>query len=667
MPTYELRGPDGARYQLTAPDEHAAMSAFSAFSGGAQPQKEKEPDIYQQAALADFERQRAAGVPVGESNYARRMLQGMTFNAADEIIAAGLTPIEMIRRGTFNPAEGYRYAKAREDLEMERARKTEGALGTMAEIAGGGFSGGGLASQGVTFVRSGAGLPARIMGGAADAGAMGAVQGGFEGNTLQERGANALSGATLGGVFGGGVPVAGAALAPVIGPGVSYARALINPRGVAESQIARGVQEAGRTGQQIADDVAQAAREGQTMFAVADAMGNPGQRMLSTVTRAPGRGRTEAVEFLDQRQAGQARRVANAVAEGFEAPQTAQQTQTALTARRAADAEVNYGAAQAQAGSVNVSPVLEAIDNSLQPGVARMVNPQTGIADNSIEGALRRARSYLADGRSQVSDFNAAFMAKREIDAMIETASPTVQRALIPVRNALDDQLAAASQPYAAARNQFRQQSQAIEAVDAGRNAAMRGRTEDTIPAFQAMRPDQQAAYRAGYADPLIAQAQGSAYGVNAARPLTSDAFRTEAQAMAPGNALMQRRLEREGRMFETRSHATGNSRTADNLADMEGMRVDPSIVTNLLSGNVGAAASNALSRSVSNLSGYTPAVREELSQILLRRAQTVGDLPQIIARVAQRKDALGRFARDVSRSLYGAGTNEVAQYNRTR
>jgi len=57
----------------------------------------------------------------------------------------------------------------------------------------------------------------------------------------------------------------------------------------------------------------------------------------------------------------------------------------------------------------------------------------------------------------------------------------------------------------------------------------MRGRAKDTIPAFQALQPDGQAAFRIGYVDPLIADAQKAAPGVNKARPLLNDAVQAEA------------------------------------------------------------------------------------------------------------------------------------------
>src|SRR5205814_3195613 len=99
-----------------------------------------------------------------------------------------------------------------------------------------------------------------------------------------------------------------------------------------------------------------------------------------------------------------------------------------------------------------------------------------------------------------------------------------------------------------------------------------RGRTEDTVPAYQALTPQGQGAFRAGYVDPLIANTQGAAFGVNKARPLLNDAFAAEADAMAPGNPLMQRRLGREQTMYTTRNQALGGSRTADNLPDADAL-----------------------------------------------------------------------------------------------
>ncbi|UVO26993.1 hypothetical protein [Bradyrhizobium arachidis] len=133
-----------------------------------------------------------------------------------------------------------------------------------------------------------------------------------------------------------------------------------------------------------------------------------------------------------------------------------------------------------------------------------------------------------------------------------------------------------ASQGFLQANRNFAQATRDIEAVQAGRQAATRGRSEDVIPAYQALRPEAPGAFRSGYVDPLIAQTQDAAFGVNKARPFSGDAFADEAAAMAPGNDLMQRRLGRKMRMFETRNTALGGSKTADNLADAEALGIGP-------------------------------------------------------------------------------------------
>jgi hypothetical protein len=682
MPTFEISVPGGGRFQVTAPDEKTAIAALQQQQPAQSPAAEPAPapDKYQQAAIEE----RAALKP-SDAGLTRRLVHGATMGADNTIMAAALTPLEMIKRGTLDPTEAYSYAKAREDLALDEARKNTGALGTAAEVLGGGVTGAGLASGGLTTARMlapEAGLLARTASSAADAAGFGAFSGAMEGNGLAERAANAGKGAMVGAAAGGIIPPAlalgGAAVAPV----VSNIRARANPQAYAEGQVARAIQEGGISPNQLSLDVIQAGNEGQGAYTLADALGNPGQRMLSTVARAPGAGRTAVVDALEGRQADQGRRVASALAEGFDAPRTAAQTETSLTAQRTADANTAYGAARQQAGSVNVTPAIEEIDRTLQPGVTGVMSRGSNLPDDSVEGVLRRVRNLLTtEGQvnhhgmpippEQVSRFDEAFRVKMEIDNLIDRASPTQQRVLIPVRNALDRQLEASSSSYAAARNQFRQQSQAIEAIEQGRAAALRGRSEDTIPAFQGMRPDQQAGFRVGYADPLIEQAQSAAVGANKARPLTSDAFRDEAAAIAPGNDMMQRRLGREMTMFETRNQALGGSRTADNLADAGAMGVEPQVVfgvvRNILSGNVGGAVRDVLAAGSNMLSGNTPEVRRHVAEILLQRAPNMNPqaLQNMVDQTIQRIQRVQQIARQIGRGGAGALAVETAGTNR--
>lgn len=613
------------------------------------------PDKYQQAAIDEATDLKARGVDTG-AGFTRRLAHGATLGADNTILAAATTPFEMFKRGV-GPIEGYNFAKAREDKIMEDARKNTGMLGSAAEVLGGGVAGAGLAAGGATaarFLAPEAGLLARSGASAADAAAIGGFSGLMEGNGLAERGENAAKGFALGGLLGGALPPAlalgGAAAAPI----VSNIRARINPTGFAQSQVARGVSESGMTPQQIASQVTQASNEGQGMFTVADAMGNAGQRLLSTTARAPGQARTDVVNFLDGRQAGQGRRISNALAEGFDSPMTAAQTEARLTAQRGANADAAYSAVRSDAERVNLVGPINNLDRVIGTQPGQTLTP----ANDSIEAVLTPFRQRLS--RVNPDDFEAVQRIRGDMSDAAQAAMQGGQgnRARL-IGNAvkeLDTAMEGASAGFKKANADFRQASRDIDAVQTGREAATRGRMEDTIPAFNALGQNGQRAFRAGYVDPLIGQAQGAAFGVNKARPLINDAFNAEAGVVAPGAPLMQRRIGREDTMFQTRNAAMGNSKTAENLADDAAMGVSPTLVGHLLSGNWTGALRSVIASGSNTLSGNTPAVRQAVADILMTRGGNVNaaQFQRMLDQTVQRIQQVQQMARSIGRGAAG-------------
>lgn len=438
----------------------------------------------------------------------------------------------------------------------------------------------------------------------------------------------------MGALVGG---AAGAVARPVMAAGGAALNSVGGMLGIgnnarARTAVAEALARSGKSADDVVDDLTRAAADGQDVYTVADSLGNPGQRMLSGIVRSPGDERAAVVEALQRRQAGQGRRLQMALEEGFGAPQTAAQTEAALTALRSADANVNYGAARQAAGAVDPTAAISKADDFL--GTAGSL-PRTGIADDSVEGTVRRARALLTDGDSVISDFDTAFRTKVELDSMIERANPTVQRQLIPIRNELDKALESASGPYQAARDTFRRQSQDIEAANIGRQAARAGRVEDNLSTFgQLARPEQQAAFRAGYVDPQIAAIQNTAGPMtNRARPLITDATQAEFPVFAqPGKApQLMDRIGREQTMFETASSALGGSKTADNLADMMDVQsFDPSMLGAFASGGIKGAAIQGLTRAVQGVAGRNTQTRDLIAKALMtsspQAAKTVLD-----------------------------------------
>lgn len=687
--TITVQGPNGITIDFPDGTDHATINGVMSQALGAK--ASAPPDKYQQAAIDEQAALKEKGIDEG-AGLTRRLAHGATLGADSTLLAAALSPVEAIRRGV-GLGEGYNYAKAREDQIMGDARKNTGGLGTAAEVLGGGIAGAGLANAGVTAARAlapEAGLLARSGAAAADAAGLGGFSGAMEGNGVSERFNNALKGAAIGGAVGGLTPGALALAGGAVSPIVSNIRARINPEGYAQSQVARAIHESGASPVELENRVQQAVLEGQGVFNVADAMGNAGQRMLSTVARAPGEGRTAVVNALEARQADQGRRVSNALAEGFQAPQTAAQARAGMTTARDAAADTEYSAVRGGAGQVDVVPAINAIDRTIGTGPGQALQA----TNDSIEGAMRPFRERLA--RVNPDDFEAVSRIRSDMADAAQNARQTGYgnraRLIGQAVRELDTAMEAASPGYRQANANFRQRSRDIEAIDTGRQAATRGRPEDTIPTFQAQSPAGQNAFRTGYVDPLIEQVQGSAVGVNKARPFTSDAFQAEAAAlnpappappratgiatingqdyhMVPGlrpaawprvipsrNELMQRRIGREQTMFETRAQALGGSKTADNLADQAAMGVDPHLVSQIVTGNWHGALRSALAAGHSALTGNTPQVRREVANILLRNGTnlTPGQLRDMVQNTVARIQFVQNIARNLGRGAAG-------------
>ncbi len=620
------------------------------------------------------ERAAQAGSPLagmtGGQSWARRIMQGATGGWADEMGAVLGTPVEMIARGTINPAEAYDWAKARQDAQLAQARQETGMLGTAAEVMGGVGSGVRLAQAGLTAMprAANAGLGARTLGAVADGAAYGAVTGAGEGSGVGGRLGGAAMGGATGAVIGGALPAVASGVNLITAPIRSNIMARVNPEQYAQNQVARSVVASGREPAVAAHNVGLAAREGQGVYTLADELGTEGRNLLASAANAPGPGREMATAALEARNYDAPRRLAATLQEASGTPQTAQQLTAAVTAARREAADIGYGAARGQAGTVNPSEAIRRANDFLDPAVGPVPGwrpPVSQIADDSVEAAVRRARGYLTDGRSVLNDFSAAQRAKVELDRMIETGSGTIQGHLAPIRNALDDALAAASPPYAAARDTFRRQSQVLEGIEAGQAAARRGRVEDTIPQFRGMDIGPQQGFRTGYFDDLIAGVQGRPQGplTNAARPLATPALNYELPQFAfPGTAApTMRSLNRENIMAQTNARVLGNSRTVENAANAEAVAVDPTLVANVLQGNFGAAARSALGRAGNALTGNTPAVREQLARILLSSGDEASNTGRMITRASDAIERQRHMLGIALRGILGGGSQVPA------
>lgn len=467
------------------------------------------------------------------------------------------------------------------------------------------------------------GLAARSAASAVDGATLGALSG--AGNAGEgERLAGALTGGATGAAVGGAVPglVAGAG---------ATARAMgLGPQaGVARDRVLALLQRSRMTPDDVAAQLQAARAAGIDDMAVMDALGRSGQAEAGRLTRSASPAGDDLFRVLEDRQGGAVRRMTTALDEaGTRRPgRTAEQLKTELDALRSAKGDVAYNAAEAGAGPVDVSAAIRRADNIIAPGVNKLVNPGSGIADDTLERAITSAKALLTDGKSVLSDYNSVRRAKSDIQDMADAAmfAGKKNRAseLGGIARELDAALVASSPRYAAARNQFRNISGAIDAVDTGAKAARSGRSEDTIRKFNEMTSSEQGGMRAGYASKLVEDVRGVGRTGDVTRPLTAPDVAAEIPTIFPGSNLPARTAA-ERKMFETYAEAAKGSATARRLSeDAAGGSGFGGMVGQALTGNVTGAARKGVELALQAARGERVAARDIITQVMMEKGPT--------------------------------------------
>jgi hypothetical protein len=633
MATFQFQTPNG-NYEVDAPDQATAFKALQSMSqsSAADAGVRAKSGIERAKAIMASDGPKSdavANVPeFSPGNYGQAGSAAMgaadstTFGWGDELASVLGSALSGVPRKQVLKEMRADAGKARSDNPGSyTAGQVGGGVAQALATGGAGF--------GLNAARTGGTLGRVALGSALDGSLYGGAYGaGAADGDMMDRLQGGAIGAGAGGLAGGALPYAVAGISAAAKPLLAPIMARLQPQQYADAALAEALSRSGRTPDEIAQILASAQRDNQGMFTIADALGNSGQRMLSTASRNPHEGRQALVEALQARQMGQGERLSNTIAEGFNAPDTAAQRAASLTAGRSSLADVNYANARQGAGPVDVSGAIAAADDVLTPGVNRVANPGSNIADDSLEGAIRRARSLLTDGNSQLSDFTSVMRAKQDIADQIATAQRAGKnnqvRLLSQINSRLDAALETASPGYRQANDAFRAQSRTIDAVETGQAATSgRARAADNIATFNAMPAGEQNAFRAGYADPMIAKVESSSLSptTNKARALITEKTGQEFPAFAvPQRAdQMGRRIAREQRMFETANSALGGSKTADNLADAADLnKFDPSIMTHLMQGRPVAAVISAVTKALNESRGLPPTVLTRLSQSLM-------------------------------------------------
>lgn len=559
MAIFEVQGPDGKTYEVEAPNMEAAAQAIKSFGAMPQGGSSVNPE-----GVADFQNRL--------TTFGANAANAMAFGLGDESqgLKAGIT--SMMSGGDFLPAYRAERDAARGDIAT--VSEEYPAMATAGYLTG-------AAIPAITAAPAATGQS--MLGTMARSGGLGAAEGALQGAGNAD-GRDLLAETIKGGLIGGG---AGVAAPAIVGAAGALKNTIKDPitglfnmanKSKANRALMGALERSGKSAQDLDALIAAAKAAGQPEFRMVDALGLPGQRMASGITRAGGAPGDEVAEFLATRQAGQPERVGSFVEDAFGVKgTTAAKTKEGLIADRATAADAAYDAARGNAAPVDVRGALGVID-ARTGGMSG-----SGVTGDGIDAKLLGYRSRLAaqpgpDGvMRELSDFDRVLGVKQaiqdDIGAAVRAGRNNEARELGKVVAELDAALEGASDMYRTANDGFRSASKVIDAVDEGSMMATRGRAADNVPKFGAMAAAEQNAARTGYGDRLLDQLDRIAAPTsNRARPLLSPKRVTEADAMATDPKLYSERLGRENTMWETQNRALGGSRTADNLADQEAM-----------------------------------------------------------------------------------------------
>lgn len=160
--------------------------------------------------------------------------------------------------------------------------------------------------------------------------------------------------------------------------------------------------------------------------------------------------RQGTVETPVRRQTAQGDRLASALADGFDAGDTAAQRLDALKDLRQKTADIHYDAARADGCAVDLSPVISHIDDILRRGVPQLVDPADNLARDRIERTLMGYRPRMTEGKSTMTDLNRALNLGTDLGDAAQKAGGNTSRILGSLNWKLDSAREEAAPMYRA-------------------------------------------------------------------------------------------------------------------------------------------------------------------------------------------------------------------------
>jgi hypothetical protein len=562
--------------------------------------------------------------------------QGVTLGFMDEIAAGLDAPFVAGKRALvdgqpFDMGKAYddRLAGYRQDeAEFRESNPVSSFVGEAAGAVAGTVANPAL--RAITSAPAGASILAQTGRGALAGGALGGAYGFGSGEGgIENRAVGAATGAAVGAAAG--------AVAPALVQGVRKGGQFVADKtinllpfrqmGAAERKVAEALMRDGMTPEQAAARLKEMGPEAAIMD-----LGTNVRGLARGAATVPGEGKTAITNKVVARQegvrapnnvlqGGQANRVADSLDDLV--PQKGLESMDELTLRRMQAASPAYDEAFAKQG-VYSNRLQEFMDDpitkaGLRKGleVQRLESVAAGKPFNPKDAAIvdfDAAGDPIIGGVPNMRTYDAV---KRGLDALIEGEKNQFGklsergRALNLFKKAFVGHLDLLNPEYAAARSAYSGPSQLINALDAGRKfmSASEYANPDVLQrAVSKMSPDEQHYFRIGAVQAMRDKVGDSVVRADVTKKLMGNNNLEKRISAAFGDETMYSKyidgLKKESQMFETYSKITGNSATAERLAEQADIGVDKGRIAQGVVSIVNPASPTGFLRGVADVAG---------------------------------------------------------------
>jgi hypothetical protein len=544
------------------------------------------------------------------SGLAKSAGHGFTLGFMDEIDAGVNAPFIAAKRALVD-GQPFDMGRAYDDrLNQYRAglkefREDSPVSAFVGEAAG--AVGGTLAVpalRAMTSIPAGASMLSQIGRGAATGAALGGAYGYGSGEGgIANRAEGAMTGAAVGGVLGG--------IAPPLIEGVRKGGQFVADKtinllpfrqmGAAERKVAEALMRDGMTPEQAAARLTEMGPEAAIMD-----LGTNVRGLARGAATVPGEGKTAITNKVVARQEGV--RAPNNVLQGGQANRVVDGVDDLVPDQ--------YTSAQRRVLETTrgnkARPIYEKVVNDAQNLIPEEKFAEVA-SDPYTVGVIKRVKSNKLYGMADMPDNSMPVVdaAKKQFDDLINAAQRAGRNNEARLLKSKKDALVAiadeAFPEYASAREVWSEFSGVIDAGDLGRKF-MRGQVDELGDAVSRMSDVEKTQFRIGVAQALRDKVGDSIVRADVTKKLMGNNNLEKKINAAFGDEAMFKKyidmLKNEAQMFETYSKITGNSATAERLAEQADIGVDKGRIAQGVVSIVNPASPTGFLRGVADVAG---------------------------------------------------------------